>query len=395
MSKINLSRSREVVVSREVAVLRLDRHEFTKGEPVVIYYKSGNDIDYIFAIGTGNGIGLYKIVTTGQQDIVYSVETLPPDISTLVNGEVRLYHDTQADEWYTVTIETLPDTGEVVRKFDPMSSVPKIFIDLEDNSIWVSDEDRKVRRINSIYSKKEIDTMISEIKKSIVLTTLSYSQFKGLIEDGALVPGMYYQVKDYRSTVSLENLMVREIGNAYTLLIHAISNDDVDENGIAIVQDSNAAFPDTFTIKFSLNKHGECTWSSDPVIFWMRDMNGNEAPYDYRNILFRLDGDEEGVWHEAFGGYGFYYDCVINSMNKTYDAGTFPVRDFPFIGLNVSEESYMDAAIYHVSVDAGVRNKIIDVSSLRDNRYEVRISLRSDGNIVMYCPADFIDNVIN
>ena len=171
MSRITLSRSRSVEESRAVALLRLDQYEFKQGEPVVIYYRDGDNVDYIYAIGTGEGKGWYKIITTGQQTIIWSVETSLPDISTLIHGEVRLYNDENGD-WYTVRAIEDETTGDTTRQIRILSSVPKIFINIQDNSIWVSDEDRKARRINSIYTKEEINELLSEIK-SITLGDFS------------------------------------------------------------------------------------------------------------------------------------------------------------------------------------------------------------------------------
>ena len=166
MSRITLSRSRSVEESRAVALLRLDQYEFKQGEPVVIYYRDGDNVDYIYAIGTGEGKGWYKIITTGQQTIIWSVETSLPDISTLIHGEVRLYNDENGD-WYTVRAVEDETTGDTIRQIRILSSVPKIFINIQDNSIWVSDEDRKARRINSIYTKEEINELKSKNKDLI------------------------------------------------------------------------------------------------------------------------------------------------------------------------------------------------------------------------------------
>lgn len=163
---IRFPRCEYIASSRQVAMIHLTE-DFTHviGQPVVVgYYKDQDhtEIDTIVAMGVKNGKGkdCFKVVTTGQFIIVWDIVYSLPDVSSLVHGEIYLYKNLREKKWYTVSL----NETSMGRDIEEITEDPKFYIRLTDNTIWVSDEDLEVRPLSSIYTKKEIDDIIKQIK---------------------------------------------------------------------------------------------------------------------------------------------------------------------------------------------------------------------------------------
>jgi hypothetical protein len=146
--------------SREAAMIHLGNKEFVAGEPVIInYFEDTNaSVNTIMAVGIKNGKGsdCYRIITLGQYEIVWGVGRQLPDVSSLVHDELYLYQDND-DVWYYVSAQ------DGVRILEPLLPYPHTFINIANNTIYVSDSDRHVRSINDVYTKSEIDALLESI----------------------------------------------------------------------------------------------------------------------------------------------------------------------------------------------------------------------------------------
>ena len=210
------------------------------------------------------------------------------------------------------------------------------------------------------------DSIISE---PLVITTAE--NLETLAIGHKLIPGTIYYVENFITSTSQSG--TKSLESPLNLILRAATDSSIFEDGIGIYGQ------EILDIKYSLNLDDRYLWSSNGVIYWMKDKNGNEAPYDFKNIQF---SDSMGGWHYTFD-VGIYKDCKIKSSHLFYN--------LPSTYLYSSQSS---DTIYGVSVDSGVRGKGVNVTVLSGNSYEVRVSLRSDSSVVMYCEADLIDNTI-
>lgn len=160
-TKVRFSRCREIMSSREAAMIHLGEKEFEAGEPVIINYfeETNASVNTIMAVGIKNGKGsdCYRIITLGQYEIVWGVGRDLPDVSSLVHDELYLYQDNDG-VWYYVSA---PD--KITRILEPLLPYPHTFINIANNTIYVSDSDRHVRSINDVYTKSEIDELLTTI----------------------------------------------------------------------------------------------------------------------------------------------------------------------------------------------------------------------------------------
>lgn len=163
---IRFPRCKYVATSRQAAMLHLmEDFEHVVGQPVIVgYYKDTDqkEVDTIVAMGIRNGKGKdnFRVITTGQFIIVWDIINDLPDVSSLVHGEVVLYKNKTTGVWNMVSL----DPVEKTRKIEPINGDPKFYINLKDNTLWVSDSDKVVRPLSSIYTKSEIDAIIKQIK---------------------------------------------------------------------------------------------------------------------------------------------------------------------------------------------------------------------------------------
>ena len=162
-TKLKFSRCRHVLQSREAAMIHLKEREFSRGEPAIVnYYENthvNSSINTLVAVGIRNGRGkdCFRVITAGQFEIVWGVTDMLPDISSLIHDEVYLYKDEHGVWWYV----SAPD--KTTRTLLPLIPAPHTFLNLADNNIYVSDENKQVRSIVNVYSKEEIDSLIATI----------------------------------------------------------------------------------------------------------------------------------------------------------------------------------------------------------------------------------------
>ena len=160
ITKVRFSRCREIMDSRSTAMIHLREKEFTVGEPALVnYFEDTNaSVNTIMAVGIKDGKGpdCFRIITLGQYEIVWGVGRELPDVSSLVHDELYLYQDSN-DVWYYVSAE------DGVRMIEPLLPYPHTFINIANNTIYVSYSDRRVRSINDVYTKSEIDALLSSI----------------------------------------------------------------------------------------------------------------------------------------------------------------------------------------------------------------------------------------
>ena len=160
LTKIKFSRCSEVLATRRQAMIHLNEREFSPGEPVLVnYYEDyNNSINTIMVVGLKNGKGpdCYRVITLGQYEIVWGVGVLP-DSTDMVHGQLYLWKNSDG-VWNYVS-----DDEDGVRHIEPMLPWPHTFINIADNTIYVSDADGRVRSINDVYSKSEIDDLLASI----------------------------------------------------------------------------------------------------------------------------------------------------------------------------------------------------------------------------------------
>jgi hypothetical protein len=124
-----------------------------------------------------------------------------------------------------------------------------------------------------------------------------WSDLVALKNASKLIPGMKYRIINYVTTSTQANTSVAN--KYFDIVVTAISTNTLDENASCLATDRTTGtstsglcwHPERWTIKYCLtNDITRFAWASSlgtGVIYYMKDEFDNEAPYDFKNILFK------------------------------------------------------------------------------------------------------------
>ncbi len=152
--RIQISRSAYIETDRLAAELRLKRKDFLKGEVVMLNYYKDQDyrtnIGVMVAIGVKDGTGedCYRFLSIGGQVQVAGVVDLPPDVSSLVHGEVYIYQSKVDEKWYYIHL----NQNGIERQFTKIPNGSFIFLDVSTGYRWFYN-DQICKREDDFYSQ--------------------------------------------------------------------------------------------------------------------------------------------------------------------------------------------------------------------------------------------------
>lgn len=198
------------------------------------------------------------------------------------------FTDQEAQQMVHDEVEALENTGDSVtfyctytsngeRKFTKWE-VTKYSDRLTETVQLQLNESGKIKKWEEVSSDKGIE--------------IEYSTLKALKAIGALVPGQFYKITDYKTLTSQENTSSLE--HRFDIIVQALSETKLSENAQAAVNKEDKFFKDqnlsAWKLKYSLsNDSDRFAWASSNgkgVIYEMEDEFGNKFPYDFKNILF-------------------------------------------------------------------------------------------------------------
>jgi len=147
----------------------------------------------------------------------------------------------------------------------------------------------------------------------IVVTT--YANLKSMRDGGTLAPGAWYRITDYVTTTTQVN--TQSAGNVFDVIVRADDAHTLNENAFACVHNGDTYFTEAganlaaWELKYDLdNDTAKYAWANSEngkgVIWWMKDEKGNECPYDFKNIQFKVDNV-------------FYYTFSIMTNGEVFD----------------------------------------------------------------------------
>ena len=198
---------------------------------------------------------------------------------------------------------------------------------------------------NSITEAKLQTTLKTKLFNYDIVGGYSYAQMKSFVDSGALLPQhrylMYFQTK----TNPNNNAYQAVTGNLWTIVLTAISAREFAPE-VEVYSYSRSQHSDVSKWKawYSFdNNTNNFPWA-DPngqgVIYRLIDEYGNDCPYDFKSIQFKVDptGASQLLldWaEEAFGGFGdepiwMYTFSYINSSGEVSDLsldGNFTLTD--------------------------------------------------------------------
>lgn len=133
----------------------------------------------------------------------------------------------------------------------------------------------------------------------IQMLNVTYSELKNLADGAKLIKGMQYRITDFVTTCnnagSVSGIVTSCANHPFDIIVTADDDDTLNVNARVCLHEGDAYFANNklseWVIKYDIdNDITKYQWADDDngkgVIYYMCDEFGNEAPYDFKNILF-------------------------------------------------------------------------------------------------------------
>lgn len=251
-----------------------------------------------------SGIKVQFISETGLQEWMYNGNTFD-----------NISNWSRCDSWYTYTDEETPD--------------------INDLEVLTADALRKTKQDLTNEERKQVKENIG-IADSVISTT--WADLKERKDSGTLIPGQYYEINDYKTTTTQENTKSAE--HYFNILVEATSTTELNSEAKATISNRDLYFNgielNKWIIRYDIeNNQTKYAWA-DPVngrgtIYYLKDEWNNEAWYDFKNIQFlRNCNDEKYSWIGLEENQYFYTFSRIETGNIIDDSlgtGQYPSSD--------------------------------------------------------------------
>ena len=158
---------------------------------------------------------------------------------------------------------------------------------------------------------------------SLIDTT--YANLTSLANNDKLIPGTFYRIIDYTCTTSSPDTL--SAGHVFDVIVRADSTNTLGEDARAAIHAGDTYFINNklsaWKLKYCLqNDESRFAWASSNgtgVIYYMKDEFGNEASYDFKNILFiNVNNAETAGVYTFSSDIANPTDTSLNKNNAVY-----------------------------------------------------------------------------
>lgn len=141
---------------------------------------------------------------------------------------------------------------------------------------------------SAIYTQGKFYKNIEEL-----VLKIHYNDLKELINSNSLIPGMKYRIIDYVTIIdplyhaAEKGVIITSANHPFDLIVTATSSNTLDCNAQAVLREDDLYFMNSELHKWKIKYNVDNGFSQNKgIIYYMKDQNGNEAPYDFKNIQF-------------------------------------------------------------------------------------------------------------
>ena len=204
------------------------------------------------------------------------------------------------------------------------------------------------------------DVVANKVDKMISKT---YSQLKSMRDNSELEAGQLYRITDYVTTTTQTD--TQSANNAFDIVVLATDVNKLNENAMAMKHDGDTYFNnsnlDAWVLKYSIdNDTAKFAWADvtngKGVIYYMKDENQNECPYDFKNIKFKRNATNESL----------NVSPGTNTKNITFAEGFYYTFD------NSGNDASMNLNVHSNSF--GIANVVDDRHSSGSVDYKVKLN---------------------
>lgn len=227
---------------------------------------------------TPEQLGLADVATSGNYNDLTDVR----ELSTIVTGTGNAITAIDVDD-HTISLTKgavfLTEHPEI--PINPPTVLSKVATTFNVVDSITRDEDGHLTDFN-----------ITEVSLPAEVNTVTYADLVRLRDSGNLVTGTSYKIKDYEFKTALSN---GASGNhPFCIILRATSKSTLSPEATAAAIPGDEYFAnvplDQWKIRYTLdNNVSKYPWGSAAgkgIIYYMRDHNGNECCYDFKNLTF-------------------------------------------------------------------------------------------------------------
>lgn len=155
------------------------------------------------------------------------------------------------------------------------------------------------------------------------LVETTYAELKSLVESSGLIPGNRYRITDFVSTFDSTNTSpCKSANHQFDIVVTAATDSTLEGNAKAMPHEGDEYFAESnlyaWELKYSLENKTNNDLALDingkGVILYMKDEFGNEANYDFKNLLWKITSDDAKFLEE---GTTAYYYTFSNANEST------------------------------------------------------------------------------
>ena len=205
----------------------------------------------------------------------------------------------------------------------------------------------------------------------------TWSNLKSLRDSKQLVPGCYYRITDFVTTVAVSN--VKSANHQFDVIVVALSEDTLSEDAKATLHDGDTYFANNdlnaWQLKYCLdNDYNKFTWADKyngkGVIYYLKDEFNNEAWYDFKNVKFYNNTYSNNISTDRYY-YTFSYCTQIGSL---YDGTVYTQTRGKFnnnkIGIHViNAQMYLGRNIFRNTYDSYTCEYNTLLNNCRENTF--------------------------
>ena len=227
---------------------------------------------------TPEQLGLADVATSGSYNDLADAR----ELTTIVSGAGNAITDVDvSDHTISLTKGAVFLTEHPEISINPPTVLSKIATTFSVVDSITRDEDGHL-----------IDFNITEVSLPAEINTVTYADLVRLRDSGSLVTGTSYKIRDYEFKTSLSN--TASGNHPFCIILRATSKNTLSPEATAAAIPGDEYFADIpldqWRIKYTLdNNVSEYPWGSitgKGIIYYMRDHNGNECCYDFKNLTF-------------------------------------------------------------------------------------------------------------
>lgn len=154
------------------------------------------------------------------------------------------------------------------------------------------------------------------------LVETTYAELKSLVESSGLIPGNRYRITDFVSMFDeTKSYPYKSANHQFDIVVTAATNSALEGNAKAMPHEGDDYFVESnlyaWELKYSLENttNSGLAWDGNGkgVIHYMKDEFGNEANYDFKNLLWEITSDDAKFLEEGTTAYYYTFSKVDKS----------------------------------------------------------------------------------